>query len=987
MPAGWQDSWRQPENRIRLAVLATAVLLFIFLIAVAIQSWFVDWPGRLWLTLAVGGAVALSLLLARIWRPAPLTIAVLSWAVLLLISTYLYGSDSGGLGILGLPFDTLIAGLFLLATGLAAGWLIRLPRLPLWAKVLVVALAVYAWLPVILALAKRQPFASAVKGLWPMPYWLQGVFLGTDLLLLAAWIILLVLLFTTLRSGEGRQRSLAVMTLVPLTLVFLLVSLEMNHQGLRNLVAFLPTAEPAPRVVSVEREIAPQVVVEDSSRADPGEDWLDRCRGPSLEETFLCVAREVRYEPYRGAQRGALLTALAQSGNAVDQSLLLSEILREQGYRVRFVTGTLAEANLSALVRGMYPPHLPTMQLAEEHQPYSPAADDELRQMVKSHLWLEVDQGGTWLPLDPSFPRAEVGESYAQAAKRFEELPEELFQSLRITLNAETVDGSITELGKIEGTLVELAQRPITLTIRGLPSLTPTEDEQERGSPLDVFGGGLTGGGRSEEENGEATREVIGRRYRPVIRVGDEAIGFTPLEVVFDKRGSFPRREWIDFELQLPDVEAKRIRRYLYLNAGDSSTPTLPPGLRHYAITLVAGSFPRQFVEQQREVLTTDLDPERWREQLDRLTTNSDTEEAGAALQEASQIDSRVAGVEGFLTNLIFAHESDLLAAKVAYNNGVNLARALPRILITSFETSSGDQPGEFTNEVSLDLRLDELATHPFPGVPSGAAQQFQLAFGLQESTLEAGVLARLTPDARVVSTVELVENAYQKGGSLVTVTAADTSALSDIVDLSKRADLLIREALAEGLEIILPSVPLTIEGRKIWGWWQRNPETGVTVGALDSGQHQAVVEYSISLKEIGLNEDTAFALGLIKGAEETLWLLAEKILRYGEITAELLKEVEEHLKKLATAIACGFCPKLEYNLSAGIKITQGCWEWKKSKDLAKASVGADFCSSFLDGFNCASGMILAGLKGDSAGASGKIWAGEDITIVCKSED
>ena len=146
MPAGWQDSWRQPENRIRLAVLATAVLLFILLIAVAIQSWFVDWPGRLWLTLAVGGAVALSLLLARIWRPAPLTIAVLSWAVLLLVSTYLYGSDSGGLGILGLPFDTLIAGLFLLATGLAAGWLIRLTLLPLWAKVLVVTLAAYAWL-------------------------------------------------------------------------------------------------------------------------------------------------------------------------------------------------------------------------------------------------------------------------------------------------------------------------------------------------------------------------------------------------------------------------------------------------------------------------------------------------------------------------------------------------------------------------------------------------------------------------------------------------------------------------------------------------------------------------------------------------------------------------------------------------------------------------------------------------------------------------
>lgn len=987
MPDGWQDAWRQPENRIRLAVLATAVSLHILLVAVGIQSWLIGWPGRLWLALAIAGAVGLSFLLARIWRPAPLAIAALSWSTLLLVSTYLYGSDSGGLSILGLPFDTLIAGLFLISTGLAAGWLIRLTRLPLWAKLAVVALAAYAWLPVILALAKQQSFTSAVRGLWPIPYWLQGVFLGTDLLLLAAWIFLLVLLFTTLRNGDQRQRYLAVSTLVSISLIFVLVSLEMSHQGLKHIGAFLPTAARAPQDARAEGEIAPQPAGADSHPLGPTEEWLDSCRDLSLEETFLCVARGIRYEPYRGAQRGALLTALAQSGNSVDQSLLLSQVLRDNGYRVRFVTGTLGEANLGALVRGMYPPRLPSIQLAEDRHPYSPTADEELRQTVQSHFWLEVDQGGAWLPLDPSFPRAQVGESYAEAAKRFDELPEELFQSLSVTLGAETADGNIAELGKIEGTLIELAMRPITLTIRGLPSLSPAAEEQEGGSPLDVFGGGLTGGSRNEREDDEATREVIGRRYRPVIRVGDEPIGFTPLEVVFADEGSYPRREWVDFELRLPGLEPRRIRRYLYLNAGDASTPALPPELRHFAITLVPGSFPRQFVERQAEVLTTDLDPALWRRKLDRLTASSDPEEASATLQEASQIDSRVAGVEGFLTHLIFAHESDLLAAQIAYNNGVGLARALPRILITSFETSSGDRPGEFTNEVSLDLRLDELTAYPFPGVPSEAAQQFQLAFGLQESAVEARVLARLTPEARVFSTIELVDHSFRQGGTLVMITPADPSPLGEISGLSKKADLLIREALAKGLEITLPSVPLEHGGRTIWGWWQRDPQTGVTVGALDSGQHQAVVEYSISLKEIGLNEDTAFALGMIKGAEETLWLLAEKILRYGEITAELLKEVEADLKKLATAITCGFCPKLEYKLSAGIKITQGCWEWKQSQTLAKGSVGVDFCSNFLDGFNCAAGMILAGLKADSGGADVKIWGGEDITIVCKSEE
>jgi transglutaminase-like putative cysteine protease len=144
----------------------------------------------------------------------------------------------------------------------------------------------------------------------------------------------------------------------------------------------------------------------------PGAEIMQAYQAMPLDKAFAAVATGIRFEPYVGVVRGPTGTALARGGNAADQALLLAEILKAKGYRVRFVRGTISGRNLETLILGMYPPDLPKMSFPAEYLPFSPASDASLQQVARAHVWLEVDQGnGSWLPLDPSFPRAKVGEA------------------------------------------------------------------------------------------------------------------------------------------------------------------------------------------------------------------------------------------------------------------------------------------------------------------------------------------------------------------------------------------------------------------------------------------------------------------------------------------------------------------------------------------------------------------------------------------------
>ena len=111
-------------------------------------------------------------------------------------------------------------------------------------------------------------------------------------------------------------------------------------------------------------------------------DFTDRFQGDDLVSLFEAVARDIRFEPYAGALRDANGTAAHGSGNSVDQSLLLAEVLRRRGFRVRFVHGQLDDSNLAVLLRSAFPPTFPHQPIQDVTDVYVPEHDPSLRALV-----------------------------------------------------------------------------------------------------------------------------------------------------------------------------------------------------------------------------------------------------------------------------------------------------------------------------------------------------------------------------------------------------------------------------------------------------------------------------------------------------------------------------------------------------------------------------------------------------------------------------
>jgi hypothetical protein len=169
------------------------------------------------------------------------------------------------------------------------------------------------------------------------------------------------------------------------------------------------------------------------------------------------VRSEIGWLPYAGVLRGAWGTLQARSGNALDRSLLLAELLRKK--TVRFARATLGEEEarrrVAAIVarenifklQGIKPPDfLKREELragidAETIRVKSLIGElpriDETTQAVREaqdHWWVQLKEGGSWIDLDPS------GKPPA-AERTFDSIPEDLYQKVNIQLFIESREG------------------------------------------------------------------------------------------------------------------------------------------------------------------------------------------------------------------------------------------------------------------------------------------------------------------------------------------------------------------------------------------------------------------------------------------------------------------------------------------------------------------------------------------------------------------
>ncbi len=729
-------------------------------------------------------------------------------------------------------------------------------------------------------------------------------------------------------------------------------------------------------VVTEPEVIDPPALPSASDASEPGAAWLERVRGLSLEEAFEAVARDIGYEPYPGVLRGPEGTARAGSGNALDQALLLAEVVGEQVTAYRFAQGRLAPERVAALLASMHPADAPRPAFSpDEYDLYDPTQDAVLQRWARDHVWLEVQQAdsGAWLPLDPSYPGAQIGEAFAEAGRTFDTPPNAMMQTLTVRFMQETEDGRTRRLGQVNGAVAELAQEPITLAVRGIPQREQPGVEGQPSGPLGglggTLGGGLRGGQQDEEdlEEMDAPAEpgpLFGTEYRRELWHSGKPSTLAATLVRDDDPASRIRREWIEFDLRVPGQPARKLERTLYdagSGAGDG-----PPGYRRYTITLLSGPVSEAIFVARRQEALQGLDA--WNALLRDLQQQPATNETAL---EGLKLEATTGGPVGHLINLAFAAASDALTESVAAANGITVVHALPRILISSVETRQ-EADGSVRSDVSLDLRLDAVRAVPQAGMPALAAEVFQRARGMQESALEGRVLARFVenPEA-VVTTAALLRQAQDQGKALVLVTPDDRAALEEVEGLPASDVARINQALDAGDEIIVPEASVTMAGAERWGWWQVDAETGAFVGVLEGGRHQAMVQYTVTLAEIGVNDDMGFVLGLLNGTNATLLLLAAKILEYGQITEAAKQEVAALIEYLT----CVTCPSFEVKVSLGADASIG-------NDCFKAGLGTGleggvggsvaFCEKYKKGIACAASVLLNGLEVKAeAGVSG----------------
>lgn len=688
----------------------------------------------------------------------------------------------------------------------------------------------------------------------------------------------------------------------------------------------------------------------------PGAHALAELRAiEGLDETFAAVATGVRYEPYRGILRGPEGTALSRGGNAADQALLLADLLRSQGYRVRYVRGRLEGQNLQTLLRGLYPPTLPQIDLPAELEPFALQNDGALAAVAADHYWLEVDQGnGSWLPLDPSFPRAVAGEAYAKAGERLDGLPDALYQRLSLILQEETAAGGIRELGRFDAPVAVLGQTTLSLAIQGARQL-PAEKPPARGNPLGGLGGALAGGApAAEEEKPAAPPEPVGTRYRRFLQVGAETVGWQSSVVLDANPKTRLLREWLQITVAVPGGEARTVERDLFVADAPGVSDGQPAEYRRYALAVVPGSIEPAAVESFAARVAKVLDVASAEKTVDRFTGDP---RPGADAAEAAALDNRAGPLLGQLMALRFAAESDVLARRVALNNGVAVTQQIPRVLIASVEGDSKRR----NYRTALDLRLDEVEAWPFPGNAARGANNFHEARGVQNTLLEARVLERLTGGgAPSANTGHLMAEVPGGTDGLLAFDAGRKDRLGELPGLPPYARRLIEGSLARGRMVAIPSQPVQLAGRARYGWWEIDPASGRTIGVMDDGLHQAMVDHSITSDRIGLNDHTALTLGMIVGAVATHFRLAAGILEYGEVTEQLIQEIEQTIKDLK----CFSCPQAEVKLHLKPQLGDSCWY--KSYGVGYTHSGLKFCQSYTDGMSCSAAMILSGLRGGS---------------------
>jgi hypothetical protein len=641
-------------------------------------------------------------------------------------------------------------------------------------------------------------------------------------------------------------------------------------------------------------------------------------------------------------------------GNSIERSRLLAALLEAAGHHARFRCADLDDEAASSLIKYAIPAP-PAKNSWPEDVPLSePATEPALLDAVRHHTWVQVLTEGKWQDIDPSFIGAKPTTFDSDERETFYRFSQTRLPQVELTIEGERSKkpGEFEELLWWDGALESISNQP--LYIRIYPRITfGGKGEMEELDPARRLVDPLAGGQPEEEET----------IHEPVTTWRAEIFSNNGILKGTDIPAAGPNDDGRLLYLRLRSriiFDEEDIIEDLRPISTVDSEGNLPLFQRHALLYSTSLMNPQELKNQlavysPESRFKAHAEIERLRKELKQERSNKEI-----ILKTSLSSEELIGIYSGHFINLAYLALIDPLTEELAGRLGIYSYLEEPRLIINSLYTGIKGQ------EISLDLRRDKTGAIGFPGQPRRITESFQFSRGVISSVLE-GKLTAMATGRSALTTATLMKLASQAGIPSRLYSIHEQEYLDEL-PLPDNVRTMLNETIESGHVVMLPLRPVNFEGKPRWGWWHINPLSRHTIGVLDSGLHQAVVERTLIETKGALSNEMATVIGAISGAVDTQFTISSMVLKHGEMTAEAIQEAKSYMSGIGEAL----CREVKVEAKVGGSKTlvsasiemEGCFRYEESLEISAEAGGSvtlmdkGWCEAFQRGFTCASMTI-----------------------------
>jgi hypothetical protein len=648
--------------------------------------------------------------------------------------------------------------------------------------------------------------------------------------------------------------------------------------------------------------------------------------GKDRIKLFMWVRDHTALVPYQGALRGSIGVAMDRVGNSLDRALLLAAVLAKAGFEARLTHGTLdadTVAKLATTWATRPRPALPAVstdgdtavaqlvadlsidpaafkaatdkldaafQLQAKNAaaragtqaaaiaklvPASPAAPRDPAADLSDHWWVQVEDGGVWMDLDPTLPDAEPGQTLAAAGDTL--VPDDLGDDRRHTLTVRVIGEVWHGDAREEAVLLEHTFAPsvffgqrISLTHSALDMPEPETiiGSKDRAAALRaavaaqtewfpalqigtsiVAKMSVTDGGElydisAADANTTRLARVVQRATKAGVGGATGVLDTLPTEAGADPVAAQPpapersgfTAEWIELELRAPGAQPRISRRTVFDAIGAVDRTAAAPIKLTEAMR----------VERGLALLgETELLP-----MFARIPDGFVVDQTVDALVAARPALVELVGLTGPVPADLSARlgqltlpPSPLYALALARFHWSSVADEvyLDRLDLLSYRQRLRSVGTELRAHVAFDIVANDVAAWPRAG---GDPRAVRIAQGVADTVAEAFVIGcprGRRPCDRGVNT----SDAFAASGTGWNVIGS--SGTADVASLPPAARTLAAADLVAGYTLVVPPGPGAPPT-----WWRVRPDTGDLLGMGPAGGN-ATTEYMQQLCLVSL--------------------------------------------------------------------------------------------------------------------------------------